>query len=51
MIQLPRFTATTPAEQNKELRAALVSVIKQANLEISTLNKKLKDMEAKVNGK
>ena len=43
MIQLPRFTATTPAEQIKELKSALTAVVKQANLEISMLNKKIKE--------
>lgn len=45
MINIPRLTATKPEEQIKELRHALVMVIKQANLEISVLNRKLEGVK------
>ena len=49
MIDIPRLSATKPDEQIKELKLALVSVVKQANLEISMLNKKIEEMNK--NGK
>lgn len=50
MITQPRFTNLgTPESQIQELRAALVDVVKQANLEISMLKKKIYE-EGKNNG-
>lgn len=50
MINIPRFTAVKLEDQVKELKKALVDVVKQANLEISVLRKKIESKEEHSNG-
>lgn len=40
-INIPRFTATKPDEQVKELQKALVAIVNDSNAEIQRLERKI----------